>query len=38
MFTLSLSPVQAIYQSLQGLWTDIRLIIQKPDGKNAFTF
>lgn len=38
LFTLALSPVQAIYQPLQGLWTDIRLMIQKPDGKNAFTF
>ena len=26
------------YQSLQGLWVDIRLWIQKPDGKESFTF
>lgn len=40
---LAFSPVQAIYQSLQGLWNDIRLILMKPDiiekhGKSAFTF
>lgn len=40
---LAFSPVQGLYQSIQGLWTDIRLIIQKPDiinkhGKSAFTF
>jgi len=26
------------YQPLQGLWTDISLIIRKPDGKESFTF
>lgn len=41
--TLALNPVQGGYQTLQGLWNDIRLIIQKPDiiqkhGKSAFTF
>lgn len=40
---LALSPVQMFYQGLQGLWTDIRLILQKPDimvkgGESAFTF
>lgn len=28
---LAFSPVQTLYQSLQGIWTDIRLILQKPD-------
>lgn len=37
-FTLAFSPVQAIYQPLQGLWTDISLMIRKPDGKESFTF
>lgn len=37
-FTLAFSPVQAIYQPLQGLWTDISLLIRKPDGKDSFTF
>lgn len=37
-FTLAFSPVQALYQPLQGLWTDISLMIRKPDGKNSFTF
>lgn len=37
-FTLAFSPVQAIYQPLQGLWTDISLMIRKPDGKDSFTF
>lgn len=36
--TLAFTPVQLFYQPLQGLWTDIRLMIQKPDGKEAFTF
>ena len=39
---LAFSPVQGLYQSIQGIWNDIRLIIQKPDmvgkyGKSAFT-
>lgn len=38
MLTLGAAPVQAIYQPLQGLWTDISLIIRKPDGKESFTF
>ena len=37
-FTLAFSPVQALYQPLQGLWTDISLMIRKPDGKDSFTF
>ena len=37
-FTLAFAPVQFPYQSLQGLWTDISLIIRKPDGKDSFTF
>lgn len=37
-FTLAFSPVQALYQPLQGLWTDISLVIRKPDGTNSFTF
>ena len=36
--TLAFSPVQALYQPLQGLWTDISLMIRKPDGKDSFTF
>ena len=36
--TLAFAPVQALYQPLQGLWTDISLMIRKPDGKNSFTF
>lgn len=35
---LSFSPVQGIYQLMQGLWNDIALIIRKPDGTQAFTF
>lgn len=35
--TLAFAPVQALYQSLQGLWNDISLIIRKPDGKESFT-
>lgn len=34
---LAFSPVQGLYQSLQGLWQDISLIIRKPDGSDAFT-
>ncbi len=37
-FTLAFSPVQFVYQSLQGLWIDISLMIRKPDGTDAFTF
>lgn len=29
---LAFSPVQAIYQTIQGLWVDISLMIRKPDG------
>ena len=40
--TLALSPVQGIYQTIQGLWQDIALIIEKPqfteDGKPVFSF
>lgn len=38
IFTLAFSPVQMIYQPLQGLWNDIRLMITQPDGKESFTF
>lgn len=34
---LAFSPVQMIYQNVQGLWQDISLIIRKPDGTDAFT-
>ena len=37
--TLALTPVQLFYQPLQGLWVDIRLIIQnKYNGQQTFTF
>lgn len=35
---LAFSPVQAMYQTIQGLWQDISLIIRKPDGTQAFTW
>jgi hypothetical protein len=35
---LAFSPVQGLYQVLQGFWQDISLWIRKPDGTNAFTF
>lgn len=40
---LAFNPVQALYQSIQGIWNDIRLIIQRPDmiskhGDTAFTW
>lgn len=35
---LAFSPVQFMYQTIQGLWQDISLIIRKPDGTQAFTF
>ena len=35
--TLALSPVQFTYQSLQGIWNDISLMIRQPDGTKAFT-
>lgn len=35
---LAFSPVQFMYQSIQGLWQDISLIIRKPDGTQAFTW
>ena len=35
---LAFSPVQGLYQTLQGLWVDLSLIYRKPDGTNAFTF
>ena len=34
---LAFSPVQGLYQTIQGLWQDISLIIRKPDGTQAFT-
>lgn len=36
--SLAFSPVQGLYQTMQGLWQDISLIIRKPDGTQAFTF
>lgn len=40
--TLAISPVQGIYQTIQGLWQDIALILEKPqfteDGKPVFSF
>ena len=36
--SLAFSPVQGLYQTLQGLWQDISLIIRKPDGTQAFTW
>ena len=36
--TLAFTPVQMLYQPLQGLWNDISLRIRKPDGKESFTF
>lgn len=38
LLTLAFSPVQALYQPLQGLWQDISLMIRQPDGSDAFTF
>lgn len=35
--TLAFSPVQALYQTLQGFWNDISLMIRRPDGTQAFT-
>lgn len=35
---LAFSPVQGLYQSIQGLWVDISLLIRKPDGTKAFSF
>lgn len=35
---LAFSPVQGMYQTIQGLWQDISLILRKPDGTNAFTW
>lgn len=34
---LAFSPVQGLYQSIQGIWQDISLVIRKPDGTQAFT-
>lgn len=36
-FALAFSPVQGLYQTIQGFWNDISLIIRKPDGTQAFT-
>ena len=36
-FALAFSPVQGAYQTIQGLWQDISLIIRKPNGDPAFT-
>lgn len=35
---LGFSPVQGLYQTIQGLWVDLSLRIRKPDGTHAFTF
>lgn len=35
---LAFSPVQSLYQLIQGLWVDVSLIWRKPDGTAAFTF
>ena len=37
ILALGLSPVQATYQALEGIWKDIALIWKKPDGTQAFT-
>lgn len=34
---LAFSPVQGVGQFLQGVWHDIQLVVQKPDGSKAFT-
>lgn len=34
---LAFSPVQFLYQTIQGFWQDISLCIRKPDGTDAFT-
>jgi len=34
---LAFSPVQGLYQGVQGIWQDISLVIRKPDGSPAFT-
>lgn len=34
---LAFSPVQGLYQGIQGIWNDISIIIRKPDGSNSFT-
>ena len=34
---LGFSPKQFLYQTIQGIWNDISLIIRKPDGTNAFS-
>lgn len=36
--TLAFAPVQMLYQPIQGLWNDIKVMITKPDGKQSFTF
>lgn len=35
---LAFSPVQGMYQILQGFWQDISLYWRKPDGTEAFSF
>lgn len=34
---LAFSPVQMTYQSLEGIWKDIKLMITKPDGTETFS-
>lgn len=38
LLTLGFSAKAGLYQIVQGLWTDIALIVRNPDGKNTFTF
>jgi hypothetical protein len=35
---LAFSPVQMSYQTLEGFWKDIKLMVTKPDGTETFTF
>lgn len=37
ILALGLSPRQFTYQSIEGIWKSIALIIKKPDGTNAFS-
>lgn len=38
LMTLGFSAKAGIYQTVQGLWNDIALIVRNPDGKKTFTF
>jgi hypothetical protein len=35
--SLAFSPLQFTYQTVEGIWKAIALIIKKPDGTNAFS-